>query len=73
MCPWRGARAGLKMGLWPSGDAVFLCSGEGRLLAALPLHTGTSDQPLPRPAQPTLPPTVSRRKATAKKTLQRAG
>ncbi len=22
MCPWRGARSGLKMGLWPSGDAV---------------------------------------------------
>jgi transposase len=36
-------------------------------------HTGTSDQPLPGPAQPTLPPTASRRKATAKKTLQPAG
>jgi transposase len=35
-------------------------------------HTGTSDQPLPGPAQPTLPPTASRRKATAKKTLQQA-
>ncbi|HEX5967631.1 MAG TPA: IS110 family transposase [Intrasporangium sp.] len=36
-------------------------------------HTGTSDQPLPGPAQPTLPPTASRRKATTRKTLQRAG
>jgi transposase len=36
-------------------------------------HTGTSDQPLPGPAQPTLPPTTPRRKATAKKTLQPAG
>jgi hypothetical protein len=29
MCPFRGARSGLKMCSWPSGDAVFLCSGEG--------------------------------------------
>jgi len=41
--------------------------------AGLHPHTGTSDQPLPGPAQPTLPPTPPRRKATAKKTLQPAG
>ena len=39
----------------------------------LPPHIDTSDQPLPGPAQPTLPPTTRHRKTTAKKTLQRAG
>jgi transposase len=41
--------------------------------ADLPPHVDTSDQPLPGPAQPTLPPTASSRNTTAKKTLQRAG
>ena len=28
MCPFRGARSGLKMAAWPSGDAVSLWSFE---------------------------------------------
>ena len=40
--------------------------------AGLHPHTGTSDQPLPGPASPTLPATVTTRKTTAPKTLQPA-
>jgi transposase len=39
----------------------------------LPPHIDTSDQPLPGPAEPTLQPTTRPRKATAKKSLKRAG
>ena len=39
----------------------------------LPPHIDTSDQPLPGPAKPTLQPTARPRKATAKKSLKRAG
>lgn len=39
----------------------------------LPPHIDTSDQPLPGPADPTLPPRQPTRKAAAKETLKRAG
>ena len=39
----------------------------------LPPHIDTSDQPLPGPAKPTLQPTAMPPKATAKRSLKRAG